>query len=231
MRGTPKAARAAAAAAARLRFAAKNRKGQVWDADPWTQRAKQQGYLARSAFKLLEAQAKHRLIPRGGAVLDLGCAPGAWLEAACQTLGRRGGRVVGVDLQEVAVPERFCDAERVAVLKADAQDVAPEVLAELAGTRDGRFDAVISDMSPATSGAVARDVALSLRCAEAALGLTAPLLRPGGSFMAKLLQGAGVEEYMAAVKQRFLKAAVFHPKATRKGSREVSIVGKGFSVH
>ena len=228
MRATPKAA--VAAAAARLRFAAKNRKRQVWDADPWTQRAKEQGFLARSAFKLLEAQAKHRLIPRGGAVLDLGCAPGAWLQAACQTLGK-GGRVVGVDLQEVAVPERFCDAGRVAVLQANAEDVAPEVLAELAGTRDGRFDAVISDMSPATSGAVARDVALSLRCAEAALGLTAPLLRPGGSFMAKLLQGAGVEEYMAAVKQRFLKARTFHPKATRKGSREVYVVGKGFSVH
>ena len=92
--------------------------------DPFSQRSKTEGYVARSAYKLLEIQQKHAVIPPGGYVLDLGCHPGAWLQVACQAIGPRskGGLVLGIDIQETTVPGRYTD-DRVKVLHGDAREV------------------------------------------------------------------------------------------------------------
>eukprot|EP00879_Flechtneria_rotunda_P023892 GHRR01025302.1.p1 GENE.GHRR01025302.1~~GHRR01025302.1.p1 ORF type:complete len:136 (+),score=33.04 GHRR01025302.1:513-920(+) len=97
--------------------------------DHFFKEAKKQGYVSRAAYKLVEIQRKHKVIKPGNKVLDLGCVPGAWLQVACQQLGRRdkGGLVLGIDIQEVTVPPKYCD-DRVAVLQADARLLTPEVL-------------------------------------------------------------------------------------------------------
>lgn len=86
-----------------------------------------EGYVARSAFKLLEIQQKHKLIPPGGNVLDLGCHPGAWLQVACQSIGPKGkgGLVLGVDIQATLPPPRYTD-DRVHIVQADARTLGPE---------------------------------------------------------------------------------------------------------
>eukprot|EP00798_Chlamydomonas_sp_ICE-L_P019003 gene19003-25587_t len=113
--------------------------------DHWFKMAKKEGYVSRAAYKLKEIQKKHKLIKPGTKVLDLGCSPGAWMQVACQELGpkSRGGLVLGVDIQKVVAPERFCD-ERVQILHADARTLPPQVLQEHAPTG---FDTVLSDMS------------------------------------------------------------------------------------
>lgn len=96
--------------------------------DKFFKQAKSEGYVARSAFKLLEIQQKHKIIPKGGYILDLGCHPGAWLQVSCQSLGppKQGGLVLGVDIQETAVPGKYCD-ERVKIIHGDARDIDEEV--------------------------------------------------------------------------------------------------------
>ncbi|WIA19425.1 hypothetical protein OEZ85_004043 [Tetradesmus obliquus] len=135
--------------------------------DHFFKEAKKQGYVSRAAFKLIEIQKKHKVIKPGGKVLDLGCVPGAWLQVACQQLGPRdrGGLVLGVDIQEVSIPPKFCD-DRVSVLQADARLLTPEVLQ--AYTTDG-FDTVLSDMLHFTSGV--NDVELSLELAGTAMNV------------------------------------------------------------
>lgn len=95
--------------------------------DHFSQQAKGEGYVARSAYKLLEIQQKHKIIPPGGKVLDLGCHPGAWLQVACQSIGpkTRGGMVLGVDIQATRAPPRYCD-ERVKIVQADVREIPLE---------------------------------------------------------------------------------------------------------
>ena len=99
-----------------------------------------EGYVARSAFKLLEIQQKHMLIPPGGKVLDLGCHPGAWLQVACQALGPRGkgGMVLGVDIQATSPPPRYTD-DRVSIVQADARALGAEFWAERCPQVSGRW--------------------------------------------------------------------------------------------
>lgn len=137
--------------------------------DVFFKRAKAAGFVARSAYKLEELQRRFRLIPPRGAVLDLGCHPGAWLQVACRELGPQGGAVVGVDLAPaVAVPQRHCDA-RVRVLRADARDLAPSQWRELIPKDKDGFDVVLSDMCHATLGAGGADAARSMQLARTAL--------------------------------------------------------------
>jgi 23S rRNA U2552 (ribose-2'-O)-methylase RlmE/FtsJ len=100
--------------------------------DTFFRQAKSEGYVARSAFKLLEIQNKHKVIPIGGRVLDLGCHPGAWLQVACQSIGppTKGGLVLGVDIQKTNLPGKYCD-KRVQIMQADVRDVERDVWAEI----------------------------------------------------------------------------------------------------
>jgi 23S rRNA (uridine2552-2'-O)-methyltransferase len=199
------------------------------DADPHSRLARQEGYVARSAYKLLEIQEKHRVIPPGGAVLDLGCHPGAWLQVACGALGprARGGAVLGVDLQATEAPPRHCD-DRVAIVQADARELSAAFWAERA---PGGFDTVLSDMCHFTHGNAVTDAAKSLALARTAFelaiyggGAGTGVLRPGGALVMKLLQGAGTQEFGLELRE-FFTVKWARPKATRSESKEVFLLG------
>ncbi|KAF9674720.1 hypothetical protein SADUNF_Sadunf10G0156200 [Salix dunnii] len=145
--------------------------------------AQRLGYVARSAFKLLQIQKQHKLITPGSSVLDLGCAPGAWLQVACQSLGplKNGGTVVGIDLkvcsspalciseQKVKVPPLYCDA-RVHAVCADVMKLPKNQVRALSPRHKG-FSVVLSDMCPLVSGITTRDAALSAELGMQALDL------------------------------------------------------------
>mmetsp|Transcript_26562 Transcript_26562/g.68828 ORF Transcript_26562/g.68828 Transcript_26562/m.68828 type:complete len:278 (-) Transcript_26562:201-1034(-) len=216
--------------------------------DFYSKEAKRLGYAARSAFKLQEIQKRFNVIPKGGSVLDLGCHPGAWLQVVCQSLGpsQAGGAVLGVDLQETAMPEKMCDY-RVSIWQADARELKLRALRDF---QPKGFHTVLSDMCPATAGNSTLDALQSLALQEVALGiavggdcrpqdsggacgdpLQAGVLRPGGNIVMKLLEGTGSREFGAALKQRFKRVAWFRPKATRSESKEIFLVGRGYLGH
>ncbi|WOL14995.1 hypothetical protein Cni_G23776 [Canna indica] len=133
--------------------------------------AQRLGYVARSAFKLLQMQKQYRLITPGAAVLDLGCAPGAWLQVACQSLGplEKGGAVVGIDLKKVKVPSSHCDS-RVRTVCADVMSLLKSQVRAMSPQERG-FSVILSDMCPSVSGITTKDTALSCELGMRALSL------------------------------------------------------------
>jgi len=192
-----------------------NRKKNPW-ADHYTRRAQKDNFAARSVYKLQEIQKKYRILKRGARILDLGCAPGSWLQFAAQTVGP-DGRLVGIDLTPVTIRM----PNQVTVITGDVADLEGH-LADLGQTR---FDAVLSDMAPATTGNRHVDEARSMGLCEAALDIAEKTLVPGGGFVCKIFQGGDFKAFTEAVKSRFDRQAAFRPQSTRKASREVFVIG------
>jgi 23S rRNA (uridine2552-2'-O)-methyltransferase len=190
-------------------------KANPWE-DHYARKAKKEHFPARSVYKLKEIQQKYRLIRSGDKVLDLGCSPGSWLIYAAGLTGA-GGRVVGIDLNPVAVPV----PHHVAVYTADILSVEQGFL----GSLGKDFNAVLSDMAPATTGNRAVDAARSLRLCEAALSIAKEILLPGGSFVCKIFQGEDFIRFSDSVKERFTFHKIFKPQSSRKASREIYIIG------
>ncbi|AKF07120.1 RlmE family RNA methyltransferase [Sandaracinus amylolyticus] len=183
--------------------------------DHWGHRAKREGYAARSVYKLEEIDRRVRLLRPGARVLDLGAYPGSWTAYAAQKVGANG-RVLGLDIQEFrgALPP---NAEM------RTQDVmSPELDAQLGGER---FDVVMSDMAPATSGHRFTDQARSFNLVMRALQIAEELLVPGGHFVAKIFQGPDFEEARRAVASAFEEVKIVKPPATRTESIETFLVG------
>ena len=193
------------------------RKKNTW-ADHYTRQARKENFAARSVYKLQEIQKKYRILSHGARILDLGCAPGSWLQFAAQQAGP-GGRVVGIDLTPVTISL----PDQVAVITGDVADLESH-LTELGQTR---FDAVLSDMAPATTGNRHVDQARSLGLCEAALYIAERTLVPGGNFVCKMFQSGDTQAFAEAVRSRFQRQAALRPKSTRKASREVFIIGLG----
>ena len=189
-----------------------------WDDDPYTRRARQEQYPARSVYKLQEIQQRSRVIRRGDHVLDLGCAPGSWLIYAAEATGP-SGRVVGVDLTPVTVALPAHASARTADVFELAEDPARFF--------DGLFDVVLSDMAPATTGSRVVDTARSFNLCQAALGIARQVLRPGGVFVCKIFQGEDVKQFTEAVKSGFAECKVFKTQSSRKASMEIYLIGKG----
>jgi 23S rRNA (uridine2552-2'-O)-methyltransferase len=186
--------------------------------DPYFKKAKAEGYLARSAYKLQEINERKRLFGPGARVLDLGCAPGAWLQVASEIVGP-SGRVVGIDLQEV----RETIAPNVRTIQGDTYTTDPARFTDLV---EGPFDAVLSDMAPNTSGH--GDHFLSVRLCRRVLELLPAVLRTGGHMTMKVFEG---EEYPALLRETqrlFREVRGFKPKASREVSSEMYIVAHGF---
>jgi 23S rRNA (uridine2552-2'-O)-methyltransferase len=186
--------------------------------DRYFKQAKAEGYLARSAYKLLEIQDRRRVISPGGRVLDLGCAPGAWIQVASRIVGARGA-VVGIDLKQT----RHDFGPGVRTLVADVYATDPPTLRELAG---GAFDTVLSDMAPNTSGF--GDDLLSARLCRRVLEMLPGVLRPGGDLVMKIFEGAEYPEVLREAGSLFSSARGFKPKASREVSREMYIIAHGF---
>ena len=197
-----------------------SKKQQRWT-DHYSERAKKERYPARSVYKLKEAQKKYRLIRKGDQVLDLGCSPGSWLLYAAELTGKRG-KVLGIDLKPVTI-QIPSQAE---TLEADILTIDRSWIEKEGFT--SRFNVVLSDMAPATTGNKAIDTERSYQLCQAALNIAQLALRPGGSFVCKIFQGEEFKRFSDSVRNRFKTHKIFKPQSSRKVSKEIYIIGMGF---
>ena len=195
----------------------KSSKRNTWQ-DHYSRKAQKEKYPARSIYKLQEIQKKYRLIRKGDRVLDLGCSPGSWLVYAADLTGP-GGRVMGVDLKPVSIHL----PAHVRVYQGDL--LTPGAL--LMDKLGQRFNSVVSDMAPNTTGNKDVDAARSFDLCEVALTLSQKVLVPNGSFVCKIFQGELFQEFSEKVKLHFKRQHIFKPQSSRKMSKEIFIIGIG----
>ena len=195
--------------------------------DPYVARAKAEGYRGRAAYKIMEVDDKFRFLVPGARVVDLGCAPGGWLQVAVpriNALGERSGKKVGtllgIDLQEV---ETVAGAE-IHVL--DFMDEgADDQVKEWLG---GKADVVMSDMAASSSGHKQTDHLKIMALCETAAYFAFDVLDEGGTFVAKVLAGGAEGELQKLLKQKFTKVANVKPPSSRSDSSEKFVVATGF---
>ena len=191
--------------------------------DKFFLKAKEQGFRARSAFKIEEILQRQKLLGKGGSVLDLGAAPGGFLQVMAELVGPRGV-AVGVDIVPM---QRFPQPwVKMAVLDL----LAPDALDRIRELHPGRFDLVTSDMAPKTIGVKVTDEARSLELARMALSVAGDTLKLGGSFVVKVFMGGDFPIFQKEMRAHFGKVDVVRPEATRERSFEVFVVGTGFSA-
>ncbi|MFT3836812.1 MAG: RlmE family RNA methyltransferase [Myxococcaceae bacterium] len=186
--------------------------------DHFFRKAKQEGLRARSAFKIDEIAKRFPIFSRGQTVLDLGAAPGGFLQIIAEAVGPKG-TVIGVDL--AAIPSIGRPNVKTAVLDVLADDFGQKLL-EL---HKGNFDVVVSDLAPKTTGIHSTDEARSLNLAGIALDLAKTRGKPGGHFVAKLFMGGDFDSFRNTVRESFEEVKVVRPEATRGASMEVYLVG------
>lgn len=185
--------------------------------DPYVAAAKQQGWRSRAAFKLIELDDRFHLIRRGAKVVDLGAAPGGWMQVAVK---RGAGRVVAVDLLPMdPVPGAIA-------MQGDFTE--PETQERLMAELGGKADIVLSDMAPNTSGHGATDHLRIVALAEAAQAFALDVLADGGAFVAKVFQGGAERAMLEQLKRRFANVRHAKPPASRKESSELYVVATGF---
>jgi len=188
--------------------------------DPFVKQAQIDGYRSRASYKLLEINTKDKLIHPNGLVVDLGSAPGGWTQVSTKLVGDRG-RVIASDILPM---DSIAGAE---FIQGDftEESVFDEIMATLNGNL---ADVVISDMAPNISGVDVADQAASMYLVELALDMARQVLKPKGSFIAKVFHGEGYDEYLKDLRTSFDKVVVRKPDSSRARSREVYVVGKGF---
>jgi 23S rRNA (uridine2552-2'-O)-methyltransferase len=188
--------------------------------DPYVKKAQVDGYRSRASYKLIEINEKDKLFRPGNVVMDLGSAPGGWSQIVVPLIGD-SGRVIASDIlpMDGIVGVTFIQGDFT------EESVYHEILETLDGNK---ADVVVSDMSPNLSGVSTTDQYSSIYLVELALDMARNVLKPGGSFCAKVFQGVGYEEYVKDVRTSFDKVLVRKPDASRPRSREVYIVAKGF---
>ena len=188
--------------------------------DPFVKQAQKDGYRSRSAYKLVELNDKDKLIRPGMRVLDLGSAPGGWSQVAGKLVGRTG-RVLATDILPMD------GLQNVDFIQGDFTEDA--IVQQLLDWLDGgKFDLIISDIAPNISGIDSADQARSMYFLELALDTVRKTLKPGAGFVAKMFQGSGSDQYLKELRKHFDKVAIRKPAASRKESREVYVVARGF---
>lgn len=187
--------------------------------DPYVQQAKKDGWRSRAAFKLLEIDAKDKLLKRGEVVVDLGATPGGWSQVAVQRVGE-SGLVLALDLLEMA-PIRG-----VHFIQGDfREDAVLTQLEEALGERE--VGLVLSDMAPNMSGVAVMDQARVMHLAELGLEFSRAHLKPEGAFLVKVFQGRDYEAFVRAMRETFQNVVVRKPDASRDRSAEVYLLGRG----
>jgi len=188
--------------------------------DEYVKKAQAMGYRSRSTFKLVEIQEKDKIIKSGMNVIDLGAAPGGWSDYARKIVGKKN-KVIGLDLLAID------PIEGVDFIQGDFRE--NDVLDELMRVLEGApVDLVMSDMAPNISGNKAMDQPRSMYLAELALDTAQTVLTKGGTFLIKMFQGAGFDEYKREVMKCFSSVVIRKPKSSRPRSKEVYILAKGF---
>jgi 23S rRNA methylase len=188
-------------------------------ADPYVKKAQAEGLRSRAAYKLEELIERDRLLKPGMVVVDLGAAPGGWSQYVRQAMGD-SGRVVALDILEMP------PLAGVEFLHGDFREEA--VLSQLETLLDGqRVDLVLSDMAPNMSGVDAVDQPRAMYLAELAMDFADGHLRPGGTFLIKLFQGVGFDDYVRELRRRYDRVVIRKPAASRKRSPEVYALAQG----
>jgi 23S rRNA (uridine2552-2'-O)-methyltransferase len=191
--------------------------------DSYHRMAKERGYRSRAAFKLKQLNERFRFLENAKHVLDIGAAPGGWLQVAREAVGEEG-LVVGVDLDKI----RSLGLENVKTVVGDIMEAKTfERIKELL---PDRIDVVLSDLAPDVSGAWEVDQFRQVELARAAMSLAREMLRPGGWFIVKVFQGPEYEMYLSEVREVFAFVKVVKPRASRKRSAEVYIVARNLKV-
>lgn len=191
--------------------------------DPYVALAKQEGYRARSAFKLIELDDKFHFLAPGKRVVDLGAAPGGWTQIAVKRVKSlpENPLVVGLDLLEMA-PIAGAKTTQLDFL----DDSAPDVLKEMLGGH--KADVVLSDMAPNTTGMKDIDHLRIMGLLETAYAFACEILNPDGAFVAKIFQGGTEQNLLNEMKKRFKTVKHAKPPASRKESSEFYVVATGF---
>ena len=184
-------------------------------------KAKEEGYRSRAAYKLIELDKRFGLLKHGSRVVDLGAWPGGWLQVAAKKVGN-SGLVVGIDLQKI----EDLGKNNVKLITGDARDEENiQAMQSLAG---GKFDLVLSDMSPKLSGVREVDSAASVGCAELALFIAQQLVKTGGNLVIKLFKSNDSEMFVKSMRPMFNKVKRVELDATRSSSNEFYVLGLGF---
>ena len=187
--------------------------------DPFVKKAQSEGLRSRAAYKLEELVERDRLLKPGMTVVDLGAAPGGWSQWVRQALGD-SGRVIALDILEMP------SLAGVEFLHGDFRD--DEVLSRLEAALGGRsVDLVLSDMAPNMSGVDAVDMPRAMHLAELAMDFADRHLRVDGTFLIKLFQGVGFDDYVRELRRRYAKVSIRKPAASRKRSPEVYALAQG----
>ena len=189
--------------------------------DFYFRKAKKAGLRARSAFKIDEILHRQKLLRKGEAVLDLGAAPGGFLQILAEVVGETG-LVVGVDLEPIR------PLGKAWVKTAVVDLLAPEAIGQIRALSQKPFDLVTSDMAPKTIGIKVTDEARSLDLCRMAMRTADELLKLGGSFVTKVFMGGDFTLFRDEVKRRYTRVEIVKPKATREHSYEVFVVEKDF---
>ncbi|MBS3151137.1 RlmE family RNA methyltransferase [Candidatus Woesearchaeota archaeon] len=178
--------------------------------DFYFKKAKKEGFLARSAYKLIELNGKYNLIRKNSDVLDIGCSPGGWVQVCLKLHARR---VVGIDIEKAKIKDsRF--------------EFVNEDVNEIDVAKLGKFDVVLSDISPKTKGFFDSEESADL--SRKAWKIAVQVLKPKGNFLCKIFQGAEFDEFCRELRKYFYFFKISKPKASRKESREMYLIGKGF---
>lgn len=179
--------------------------------DFYTRKSREEGYYARSVYKLKHINKKYDLIKKGDKVLDLGCSPGGWTQASLEIVGEKGF-VVGIDI----ISPRKIKSKNFKFIRSDVQE------AEI----NEKFDVVLSDMAPKTTGIQDLDHERSYDLAKTALEISKKHLKEGGNFLCKIFQGKYYQEFLNEVKKNFEFVKTVKPEASKRGSKEMYVVGK-----
>jgi 23S rRNA (uridine2552-2'-O)-methyltransferase len=183
--------------------------------DQYRRLAKDQGYRARSAYKLLQMNRSYNIIKRGDKVIDLGCAPGGWLQVAMKEVGL-SGKVMGVDLKPVT------SVAGATILQGSIED--PNILSKIAEILGCKADVVLSDLAPNVSGVWDIDHARQISLSTIALRFAQQILRVGGSSVFKVFEGDMLKEFKSELRKSFGKVLLSKPSASRQESSELYMV-------
>jgi 23S rRNA (uridine2552-2'-O)-methyltransferase len=191
--------------------------------DHYFNKAKQENYLARSIYKLEEIDQKYKVLKKGDLVVDFGYYPGSWIQYTSKVIGDNG-RVVGIDIQEVN--KKLSGVSNVRVYQKDIFNISD--LSQL--DVEDKFDVVLSDMAPSTTGVQSLDQIRSLNLVESVFGLLPQFLKVGGNFVIKVFDSHDAQNYLKDQKKRFSDFSYLKPKSTRSVSKEFFVIGKQFKA-
>ena len=189
--------------------------------DRYFKKAKETGFRSRAAFKLIEMDKQFRLMKPGMLVVDLGCAPGSWMQVASSAVGPTG-RVIGIDLEEI---QPFSE-KNATFIKGDIRE--PYTNQRLLSELSCKVDLVISDMAPHLSGIKFKDQYQSYELADMAFKICPIILKKGGNLVIKVFPGEENDGLKKEIQTCFTQVKVFIPDATRKTSSEVYFIAKGY---